>query len=136
MAAGKDINVHLRLVPGKYSGSLEQAGDFQHSVDEPNFFIAPSLAMLSGDTDNLNKNIGMLKDLKYSILFVSAPEKDIYGKLWNINLPLFKYNQMGDARTILRMAKDKMLLLDGLYVDKDEEYLDIKNLEEIISEIL
>ncbi len=136
LAAENGINVHLRMVTGKSSGNPEQAMDLQLSVDEPNFYIAPSLAMLSGDTDNLNKSIGIMKDLKYSILFVSAPEKDIYGKLWNINLPLYKYDQMEDAGSILRKVKDKILLLDGLYVDNDEEYLDIKNLEELITKIL
>jgi hypothetical protein len=136
LAEGKGINVHLRMVTGKYSSNPEQAMELQLSVNEPNFYIAPSLAMLSGDTENLNKHIGIMKDLKYSILFVSAPEKDIYGKLWNINLPLYKYDQMEDAGSILRKAKDKILLLDGLYVDKDEEYLDIKNLEELITKIL
>jgi hypothetical protein len=32
----------------------------------------------------------------------------------------------------LQIAKDKTLLLDGLYDDKDEEYLDITNLEELL----
>ena len=50
--------------------------------------------MLAGDPDNLKKNIEILKDLKYSILFIGAPEKDFYGKLWNLNMPLYKYGIM------------------------------------------
>jgi len=133
MAAGKGINVHLRIVPGKFSSGIEQARNLQSSVDEPNFFVAPSLGMLAGDPDNLKLNIQILKDLKYSILFIGAPEKDINGKLWNLNLPLFKYKHNEDVRSVLQLAKDKTLVLDGLYNDKDEEYLEIKNLEELIA---
>jgi hypothetical protein len=131
-AAVRDINLHLRLCPGKFAGMPGQAKDLQLSVDEPNFYIAPSLAMLAGDAENLKRNIEILNDLKYSILFIAAPEKDMIGKLWNTNLPLFKNRQNDDIKTVLRMAKDKILLLDGIYNDKDEEYLEIKNLEDLL----
>jgi len=133
IAAGKGINVHLRIVPGKFASKIEQARNFQSSVDEPNFFLAPSLAMLAGDPDNLKKNIEILKDLKYSIFFIGAPEKDFNDKLWNLNLPLFKYKHNENVRSVLQLAKDKTLVLDGLYNDKDEEYLEIKNLEDLIT---
>jgi hypothetical protein len=133
MAAESGINVHLRIVPGKFSSGIEQARDLQSSVDEPNFYVAPSIAMLAGDSENLKKNIEILKDLKYSILFIGAPEKDISGKLWNLNMPLYKYRQNEDFRSVLQLAKEKTLLLDGLFSDKDEEYLEIKNLEELIT---
>ena len=133
MAAARKIDVHLRLVPGKYSDRPEQAKDLQLSVDEPNFYIAPSLAMLTADPENLKANLEIFKELKYSILFIGAPEKDIYGKLWNLNMPLHKYGHYEDIRSILQEAKDKTLLLDGLYDDEDEEYLDIKKMEELIA---
>jgi hypothetical protein len=136
MAAGKGINVHLRLVPGKYYISPVHAKDFLQSVDQPNFYLAPSLAMLAADPGNLKENFEIFKELKYSILFIGAPEKDIYGKLWNLNLPLYKYGHNEDLKSVLHASKDKILLLDGIYVDKDEEYLDNKNLEELITEIL
>jgi hypothetical protein len=131
-ASLKGISIHLRLCPAKFAGQTWQAKDLQLSVDEPNFYIAPSLAMLAGDAKNLNKNIEILKDLKYSILFIAAPEKDMSGKLWNTSLPLFKYRQYEDIKPVLRVAKDKILLLDGIYMDKDEEYLEIKNLEQLL----
>jgi hypothetical protein len=130
-AAAKGINIHLRMVPGKFAYGIEKARDLQLAVGESNFYIAPSLAMLAGDMDNLNKNLGILKELKYSILFIGAPEKDIFGKLWNMNLPLYKYGKNEELRSVLQGAKDKTLLLDGLYDNKDEEYLDIKNLNEL-----
>jgi hypothetical protein len=119
--------------PGKFAYRIEQARDLQQSVDEPNFFIAPSLAMLAADPENLKETPEILKGLKYSILFIGAPEKDIYGKLWNLNMPLHKYGHYEYMRSILQEAKDKTLLLDGLYDDRDEEYLDIKKMEELIA---
>jgi hypothetical protein len=130
--AGRGINLHLRLCPGKFASQPEQAKNLQLLVDEANFYIAPSLAMLAGDPENLKKNIEILNDLKYSILFIAAPEKDMNGKLWNTSFPLFKYKQYDDIKPVLQMAKDKILLLDGIYNDKDEEYLEIKNLEELL----
>jgi len=131
-AATRSMNLHLRLAPGKFAVLPAQAKDLQLSVDEPNFYIAPSLAMIAGDEENLKKNIEILQDLKYSVLFIAAPEKDMNGKLWNSNLPLFKYRQTDDIKPVLRMAKDKVFLLDGIYSDKDEEYLEIKNLEDLL----
>ena len=131
-ASERSINLHLRLCPGKFAGLPGQAKDLQLLVDEPNFYVAPALAMLAGDADNLKKNIEILNELKYSILFIAAPEKDMSGKLWNTSLPLFRYRHDDDIKSVLRTAKDKILLLDGIYKDKDEEYLEIKNLEEMM----
>ena len=41
--------------PANIAYRTEQARDLQLSVDEPNFYIAPSLAMLAGDPENLNE---------------------------------------------------------------------------------
>jgi hypothetical protein len=133
-AAVRGINLHLRLCPGKFAGLPVQAKDLQLSVDEPNFYIAPSLAMLAGDTETLKKSIESLNELKYSILFIAAPEKDISAKLWNTRLPLFKSKPEVEIKQLLQMARDKILVLDGIYNDKDEEYLEIKNLEELLNQ--
>ena len=109
-----------------------QAKELELSVDEPNFYVAPSLALIANDPANFDKNMETIKSLKYSFLFVSAPEKDIFGKLWNINLPLYKYEKSGDITSLLQLAKDKTLLLDGFYQSKDDEFLEVKNTEGLL----
>ena len=63
------------MIPGKFAYRIRT--DLLQSVDEPNFFIAPSLPMLAADPENLKENLEILKGVKYSILFIGAPEKDI-----------------------------------------------------------
>ncbi len=131
-AAKSGINIHLRLVTGKDLDLPEQADKLAKSVDESNFFVAPSLALLVNDLRNLNKNIDAIKKLKYSIFFISVPEKDMYGKLWNLNLPLYKYEHKEEVKNILHLVADKDLLLDAIYQDKEEEYLDISYLNKLL----
>ncbi len=130
-AAKNDINVHLRLTMHKNPNSPEQAKSLAESVGEPNFFIAPSLALLVNDLEDSAKNTDLLKDLKYSMLFISAPEKDRYGKLWNLNLPLFKYEAKEDLKKIIHTATGKTLILDAIYADKEDEYLDMSYLNSL-----
>ncbi len=133
-AAEKGINVHLRLSPDKFAYKLEQAATLQSLVNETNFFIAPSLTQLAGVPEDLNGKPGTIKGLRYSLLFISAPEKDMFGKLWNLNLPLYKAGIKDDISSVLRMAGDKILMLDGIYNNMDEEYLDIINLESVAAQ--
>ena len=132
-ASKNGVNVHLRLLPARYYTQLEEALNLQQAVNESNFYIAPSLSVIAGDAENNKNNTDLLKRIRYSILFISAPENDNWGKLWNLNLPLYKYRYTEEVRSILNLAKDKTLLMDGIYDNKNEEYLDIKNLEEILN---
>jgi hypothetical protein len=123
------INVNMRMASGRSPVNLQQAIEFVKSVNEPNFYISPASALLMDNRDDFNKNIELLKGLKFRIFLVAAPERDIYGTLWNINLPINKYNDIGKLIQLISSNTECSLVLDGIYSGQDEEYLDIKAIE-------
>ncbi len=124
-----NMKVHFRISPGKYTQSIKQATELVKSVDEPNFYIAPSLGLLLDRPDEIERNPGLLKNLKSDMLFVCAPEHDIQGKLWNINKPVYACPDKQKMKNLLQAYPGKVYILDGIYKNKDEEYLDIKTLK-------
>lgn len=131
-AARNSINIHLRLTTGKSPNLPDQAIDLAKRIDEPNFYIAPSLAFIMNEPDNLVKNIDLIKSLKYSIIFIGAPEKDPYGVLWNLNLPLYKYGHKEVVSSISNLIEGKTCLFDAIYQNKEEEYLEARYLDELL----
>ena len=123
------MSVNLRMTLGKSPDNLKQAADFLKYVDEPNFYIAPATAMLMSDSASVTKNLLLLKNLKLHMLFVSMPGHDIQGKLWNINKPIFGSTDHRTLKQVLMACPGADFILDGIYHDKDEEYLDIKTLK-------
>jgi hypothetical protein len=128
-SAKQKINVNLKLASGRNPGNLEQMSTLVSSVNEPNLYVSPAAALLLGNPDELNKNITLLKKMKLRNLFVSSPEKDIYGTLWNINKPISDFSDKQALNRLLSTSLEGALILDGIYCDQDEEYLDIKIIE-------
>jgi hypothetical protein len=67
--------------------------------------------------------------MKLRNFFVSSPEKDIYGTLWNINKPVSDFSDKQALIRLLSAIPECTLILDGIYCNQDEEYLDIKIIE-------
>lgn len=128
-----NINVNLRMNTGRDAENINVVAALVASVKEPNLYPAPSSALLLMDPEKLAENISILKSLKYRILLVGAPEKDIYGVLWNINKPLRNFTDNQALTTLLHSCKDCSFVLDCIYNDPDEEYLDIAALEKYLS---
>jgi len=72
-----------------------------------------------------------MKNLKSRILLVGAPEKDIYGTLWNLNKLIYDYPDIPELKQLLSSNPDCAMVLDGLYSNQDEEYRDIRTLENL-----
>jgi hypothetical protein len=123
------MKVHFRISPWKYAGSVPQASNLAASVNEHNFYIAPSLAMLLDRQEEAGQNQEFLKNLKSEMIFISRPEHDIQGKLWNINKPVHACPDQEKIKKFLELCPGKNYILDGIYRDRNEEYMDIKTLE-------
>ena len=128
-SAKQKINVNLRMASGRNPGNLEQMSTLVSSVNEPNLYVSPAAALLLGNPDELDKNISLLKKMKLRNFFVSSPEKDIYGTLWNINKPVSDFSDKQALIRLLSAIPECTLILDGIYCNQDEEYLDIKIIE-------
>ena len=125
------INVDLRMTQGRNPGSLEQVAAIVQEVNESNLFIAPVASLLLDNSEKIMKNIELLKNLKFRIFLVSAPEKDLFGTLWNINKPIVDFPDKQRLKELLQINPQSAIILDGLFNSKDEEYRDIKTIEEM-----
>ena len=130
-SAKNDINVNLKMTSGRNAATLEQISRLVESVNEPNLFVSPSSALILSNQDELERSVTLLKNMKVRLLFVSAPEKDIYGTLWNVNMPVAGFTDKQSLKELLYSKPGSMLILDGIYDCPDEEYQDIKVIEDL-----
>jgi hypothetical protein len=130
-AIEKNINVNLKMTAGRNPLNLEQCSTLVKSVNEPNLYVAPVASILLSNPDEFEKNFATLKNLKVRMLFVAAPEKDIYETLWNINKPIHDFPRKQELKKLLMINPGSIWVLDGIYGSKDEEYLDIESLESL-----
>ena len=125
------INVHLRTASGRNSIKLEQASALVQSVNEPNLYIAPATAFILNNPDEFEKNLALLKNLKFRIFLVGAPEKDIFGTHWNHTKPITDFPDQQAIKKLLMSNSESAMVLDALYHGPDEEYMDIKTIENL-----
>ena len=74
-----------------------------------------------------------LKQMDIKDLLISVPQKDIHNQLWNTNAPVYKSGQTETIRKILSVFPDAHYIMDGLYNSQDEEYLDGKELDKLVT---
>jgi hypothetical protein len=127
-----NINVNLRMNSGRNVDSLEEIAALVRTANEPNLYLSPSSALLLNGHEYAHRGTSLLKDLKCRIFMIGAPEKDIYGTLWNINKPIYNFPDRQALTEILTPGMGCAYVLDGIYCNTDEEYKDIKSLEDIL----
>jgi hypothetical protein len=125
-AAENDINVHIKSVPGSPFKLIGQLSDLVTAINEPNLYFAPSTAMILCSQEEYKSALKSLKNGKSGLCFVSACEIDNYGKVWNANCPIHYFTDQKAIKVLLDAMPENFLILDGIYPDKDEEYLDAK----------
>jgi len=130
-AANYKINVHLRTSSGRNSMTLAQTPALIQSINEPNFYVAPIAALILKDPNEFEKNIAILKDLKFNLFLVGAPEKNIFGTYWTNTKPISDFPDQQTLKRLLVSNPESALILEGVYRGQDEEYLDIKTVESL-----
>ncbi len=132
-AAKYKINVNLRMSLGRNDATLVQLSEMVRSINEPNLFVAPSMAIILNNPEEFEKNLALLKGMKVRICLIAAPEKDIYGTLWNINKPVNSFSDKKALKQFLQTNPESALIMDGLYNGPDAEYSDIKTIETLMN---
>lgn len=125
-----NININLRMAPGRNISDPEKAVSLIRSVDEPNLFLSPAFALMPDNPDEFNRDLELFKTLKIRICLVAAGEKDMYGSLWNTSKPVYNSFDKLKLKQLISAGRDCSLILDGIFKDQDEEYLDIKTIED------
>jgi hypothetical protein len=67
---------------------------------------------------------------------VAASRKDIAGKIWDAHEPISAARRPNTLAGPLALAPDTPAILDALYPDQDQEYLDALALEKALDQNL
>jgi hypothetical protein len=132
-ARRREVTVHLRLSVGKPPEDLKKAVEFVGRVGAGNLRLAPSTAFLLAKKTDLQEGTRMLKE-KVGLWLVNTPQMDVVGRVWNANAPTWGYQRSQSLAKILAIAPEAPLVLDVVYKNHDEEYLDAKSLQEILTQ--
>ncbi|MBN1421244.1 MAG: hypothetical protein JXP34_20895, partial [Planctomycetes bacterium] len=130
-AAGRGIALHLRMAFGKPPWSLAEAAQLLDRIGAPNLKLAPSLALLSA-SGTPRAEIEKLLAGRVGLWLVSAPRRDIAGRLWDAHA---RIHDAPDADALVRpisLAPDAPLALDAVLGTRDEEYLEAAALDRLV----
>ena len=64
---------------------------------------------------------------------VGAPARDVAGHVSSVNAPLAGCDQVQPLAELLAGSPDTPVVLDGVYRNQDEEYLDARALDRLMS---
>lgn len=123
-ASKRNIKIYLRICKGNPPWNIDDAVKYLELVNKDNFFLASSIALF---VDSGIK-IDALKELKDKIKMwmVGATKYDISGHLWNINASIAGRS---DVIEIISSIPQAIIVLDGIYNNKDTEYIDVCTLD-------
>lgn len=117
------INLNLRLCLGRPPFSIKEAIHFMEEVNANNLKLAPETAFLLERASKTGEDLSSIKD-NAGLLLISGLKKDVGGNYWNQNVPIYKAANQDVILKIISAVPHIPLLLDGVYKNKDEEYLD------------
>ena len=127
-AQPEGINLNLRLALGRPPYTLKEADDFIEKTGVSNLRLAPETAFMLDKSGNANESITQLK-AHVGLWLVSGLKKDLEGKYWNQNVPVFACNDKENVMRIIGKIPQAPIVLDGIYKNQDEEYLDARVLD-------
>ncbi|MDE3179299.1 MAG: hypothetical protein KGM47_06520 [Acidobacteriota bacterium] len=131
-ARDRQLMVHLRLGLNKPPEDLSKAAAFIERVGAPNLRLAPSTAFLLVKKTDPSEARKALEG-KVGLWLVDTPRFDVVGRVWNGHAPIRGYKEKRTLANILRIDPEAPFVLDVAYKNHDEEYLDIKLLQEMLT---
>lgn len=128
-AAARSITVYLR-VSNKFHAGLNENAQWVERVGAPNFFLAPSLALVlhqQADPASLPEAARQ----RIGLWLLSAPACEPEGVLWTANAPACGLTDRETVQRWLSVAPAKPVWLDAPYADPGQEYADSQFLREV-----
>jgi hypothetical protein len=132
-ARRREVTVHLRLRVSMPPENLKKGVEFVSRVGAPNLRLAPSTAFLLARKTDLQEATRLLGG-QVGLWLVDTPQMDIAGQVWNGNGLIRGYQDSQSLAKILAIAPEALLVFDALCKNHDEEYLDAKSLQEIVTQ--
>nr|MBP9900403.1 hypothetical protein [Verrucomicrobiota bacterium] len=131
-AAARGITLHLRITPGKPPRSLADGLAWLDRVGVANVKLAVSVALLAKNPPPPDTAARLKAAL--GLWLVSGSRTDVAGTTWDVHAPINTFTP-GALGPCLALAPDAPILLDALYDNPDEEYLDARALENVMSKL-
>jgi hypothetical protein len=128
-AAQEQTTVHLRLAHGKPPWNLKEASALLDRVGARNLRLAASTALLVS-TAGSDESKRLLHE-KLGLWLVAAPRSDLAGRVWDAHTPIHGAPELNAIAQWLSQVDGRPRVLDGVYADQDQEYLDAKALDQL-----
>jgi hypothetical protein len=129
-AAERGVTLHLRVGFGKPPWSLAESFEWLDRVGAPNLKLAVCTALLDQNPP-APEVATRLKD-KLGLWLVAASNNDVAGKMWDAHGPIHSARNPEALARLLALSPGTPIVLDALYANQDEEYLDAVALDKAL----
>jgi len=130
-AAERGITLHLRIGFGKPPGSLAEGFEWLDRIGAPNLKLAVGTALVERKPPAAEA-AARLKD-KLGLWLVASSHNDVAGRMWDAHGPIHSARDPEALARLLALSSGTPVVLDALYADQDEEYLDATALANALS---
>ncbi len=131
-AAERGVTLHLRVGFGKPPWSLAEGFEWLDRIGAPNLKLAVSTA-IPGQDPLAAATAARLKD-KIGLWLVAASHNDFAGKMWDAHGPIYSARNPEALARLLALSPGTPAVLDVLYANQDEEYLDALTLAKALGQ--
>ena len=128
-AAMRGVTLHLRVGSGKPPWGLGDALQWLDRVGATNLKLAVNTAALGGKPISAEMS-ARLKD-RLGLWLIAAPRLDAAGKLWDAHAPIHSAPKQDWLKQSLALCPNTPMVMDAVYANQDEEYLDVVALNRI-----
>jgi hypothetical protein len=132
-AAERGVTLHLRVGFGKPPSNLAEGFEWLDRAGAPNVKLAVSTALLK-QMPTAADTVSRLKD-KLGLWLVAASAKDVADKMWDEHVPIASARSTESLERLLALSSGTPALLDALYANQDEEYLDAMTLTKAFNQV-
>jgi hypothetical protein len=131
-AARRGVTLHLRVGPGKPPRSVAEGLEWVGRVGAPNLKLAVSTVLVEHQPPSAEA-AARLKD-KLGLWLLAASRQDAAGKTWDTHAPIRLRRSPQDPLRSLTLSPATPIVLDALYANQDEEYLDAVALDRALAQ--
>jgi hypothetical protein len=125
-AAQRGVRVHLQPHPARWAGKTEEMIDFIRGVGAPNLRLALNTGHAAMAGEDLRGAVQRGRDLLGAVLLCGA-RRDAFGQPYDAHEPV---HRSGMDLSALAGLEGVLFILDGVYANHDDEYLDLLALKQ------
>lgn len=123
-AATHGITVNLQAHPQRWATTTAAARELVEAVAAPNLRVAVNIGHLTETGDTVSTALKTAGDRLGCILY-AAPQRDLFGQSYDAHLPI---HTAAVAEAPVAAVGDTLHILDALYTNPDDEFLDCQAL--------